>query len=63
MCVHTCSHDHEKLRTMHPSCFLMAWNIHVTCNLLCAMHGIVTLGVTMHVTEKHIGKYLTMPYI
>ena len=29
-------------------CFLMAWNIHMLCNLPCAMHGIVTRRIVTH---------------
>ena len=44
--------------------FLMAWNIHVSCNLLCAMCGIVKHGIATLVTATQaarLGKYLTMP--
>ena len=30
--------------------FLVMWNIHVSCNLPCATHGIAMLGVAMCVT-------------
>ena len=34
-------------------CFLMAWNIHVSCNSLRAMCGIVRHEVAMQVTTTH----------
>ena len=50
--------------------FLMAWNIRIKCNLLCAMHGIAMHGVAMHgvamcvtaMQGTRLGKYLTTPY-
>ena len=44
----------------------MAWDIHVSCNLLYAIRGITTHGVAMHVTATqgtHLDKYLTTPHI
>ena len=35
---------------LHGPCFLVVWNIHILCNLSCAMRGIVRNGVTMCVT-------------
>ena len=45
--------------------FLVAWDIHILCNLPCATCGIIRHGVGTHVTAMHgtcLGKYLTMPY-
>ena len=50
---------------LHGPRFLIAWNILISCNLPCAMHGIVRHGVATHVTATQgtcLGKYLTMPY-
>ena len=35
---------------MHGLCFLVAWKIHVSCNLLCAMCGIAMHGLATCVT-------------
>ena len=43
-------------------CFLVVWNIHVSCNLLCPICGIAMHGVAMHVTATQwirLGKYFT----
>ena len=39
--------------------FLVAWNIHVSCNLLCSMCGIAMHVIAMQGT--HMEKFLTMP--
>ena len=49
---------------LHGPSFLMAWNIHVSCNLSCATYEIPRHGVAMRVTATegtHLGKYFTMP--
>ena len=51
-------------------CVVMMYNIHVSCNLLCAMcvlpmHGAATCVTAMqetHLGETHLGKHLIMPY-
>ena len=67
--IHTQKHTRNlqciPIMCLHGLCFLMVWNIHVSCNLLCATCGIVRHRVAMHVTAMQgtcIGKYLTMPY-
>ena len=40
---------------LHVPRFLVTWNVHVSCNLLCVTCEIATQGT-------HLGKYLTMPY-
>ena len=48
------------LRRLH---FLVVWNKHISCNLLCAMHEIATHRVATCVTATQgtsSGKYLTM---
>ena len=48
------------LRESH---ILMAWDIHVLCNILCTMCGITTHGVATRVTATQgtcLGNYLTM---
>ena len=32
---------------LYGPCFLMAWNIHISCNLLCATRGIATHRIAM----------------
>ena len=46
-------------------CFVVAWNIHGSCNLPCATCGIVRHGLAACLTVMQAtcyGKYLTMPY-
>ena len=43
---------------LHGPRFLVAWNIHVSCNSSCATHeivtrGIITRGIVMHGTIMH----------
>ena len=49
---------------LHGPCFLVVWNMHISCNLLCTMCRIATHGVATCVTATQgtcLGKYLTMP--
>ena len=69
-CVSTCGATRNlqyiPVICLHGLRFLMVWNIHVSCNLLCATCGIVRHRVAMHVTamqETCIGKYLIMPLL
>ena len=65
MCVHVWCHEKA---TMHP-CYVLAWttfslDIHVLCNLPCAMHEITAHGVATRVTATQgtcLNKYLTTP--
>ena len=46
---------HDKSLNIPVTClreprFLVAWNIHVSCNLLCATRGIVTREIATHAT-------------
>ena len=36
---------------LHGPRLLVAWNIHVSCNLSCITRGIVTSGIAMHGTR------------
>ena len=50
---------------LHGPHFLVAWNMHISCNLPPATHGISTFGVAVHVTAMQgirLGKYLTTLY-
>ena len=69
----TCLSMHDAMRNLQcipiaclcGACFLVALNIHVSYNLLCATRRIVMHGVATCVTatqRRCFGKYLTMPY-
>ena len=50
--VHVWKHDkylNNPITWLRRPCFLMAWNIHVLCNLSCATRGIITPGTATHV--------------
>ena len=60
MRVHMWQHDkylNNPITWLHGPHFLVAWNIHVSCNLSCATHGIVTCGIitcgTGHARDSH----------
>ena len=51
--VHVWQHDkylNDPVTWLHGPRFLMAWDIHVSCNSSCATHGIVTRGIVTHGT-------------
>ena len=55
MCVHAWQHDkylNNPVTSLCGPCFLVAWNIHVSCNSSCATHGIITHG-TGHARNSH----------
>ena len=49
--LHAWQHDkylNNPIMWLHGPCFLVAWNIHISCNLSCAMCGIVMRGIITH---------------
>ena len=58
--LHTWQHDkylNNPITWLHEPCFLVAWNIHVSCNSSCATRGIVTREIVMcgnsHARDSH----------
>ena len=55
--LHASQHDkylNNHVTWLHGPCFLVAWNIHVSCNSSCATRGIITHG-NGHACNNHEG--------